>query len=64
MAKRLYEEFNVGSIRLKFTLSRSTAIESEKIPGVENVTSEDVVLGLYDGFKKYQQENDQFFPLR
>ena len=60
MAKRLYEEFNVGSIRLKFTLSRSTAIESEKIPGVENVTSEDVVLGLYDGFKKYQQENDQF----
>ncbi len=60
MAKRLFEEFNVGSIRLKFTLSRSTAIESEQIPGVENVTSEDVVLGLYDGFKRYQKENSNF----
>ena len=30
---------------VKFTLGRS-AIESEKIPGVENVTSEDVVLAL------------------
>ena len=51
MAKELFEQFNVGSIRLKFTLSRSTGIESEKVPGIEELTSEDVVIGLYDGLK-------------
>lgn len=60
MAKELYENYNVGQIRLKFTLSRSTSIESEKIPGVENITEEDVVLGLYDGFIKFQKENNFF----
>ena len=63
MAKRLYEEFNVGSIRLKFTLSRSTAIESEKIPGVENVTSEDVVLASMTVLKNTNKKMINF-PLR
>lgn len=60
MAKDLYENFNVGSIRLKFSLSRSTSSKSEQIPGIENVTSEDVILGLYQGFKKFQIEHPEF----
>ena len=60
MAKTLFEDYNVGSIRLKFTLSRSTGIESEKIPGLEGITEEDVVLGLYTGFMKYKNENPKF----
>ena len=60
MAKTLFEEYNVGSIRLKFTLSRSTGIESEQIPGLDNITEEDVVLGLYSGFMKYKNENPKF----
>ena len=60
MAKDLYEKFNVGKIRLKFSLSRSTSSSSEQIPGIDDVTPEDVVLGLYDGFKKFQSEHKEF----
>lgn len=60
MAKTLYQDFNVGNIRLKFTLSRATSIESEQIPGIENITEEDVVLGLYQGFKDFQREYPAF----
>lgn len=60
MAQELYYKFNVGRIRLKFSLSRSTASSSEQIPGIENVTPEDVVLGLYSGFKKFQDEHPEF----
>lgn len=60
MAKDLYEKFNVGKIRLKFSLSRSTSSSSEQIPGIDDVTAEDVVLGLYDGFKKFQLIHPEF----
>ncbi len=60
MAKDLYEKFNVGKVRLKFSLSRSTSSSSEQIPGIDDVTPEDVVLGLYDGFKKFQSEHKEF----
>ncbi len=60
MAKDLYEKYNVGNIRLKFTLSRSTGMESEQIPGLEGITEEDVVSGLYDGFNKFKNENSFF----
>lgn len=60
MASELYYKFNVGTIRLKFSLSRSTASSSEQIPGIDDVTGEDVVLGLYDGFKKFQDEHADF----
>lgn len=60
MAKELYEEYNVGSIRLKFTLSRASKMDAEQIPGIGNVTEEDVVLGLYEGFKKFQKEVAHF----
>lgn len=60
LARELREKYNVGSIRLKFSLSRSTSSSSEQIPGIEDVTPEDVVLGLYDGFKKFQDEHPDF----
>lgn len=60
MANELYNKFNVGSVRLKFSLSRSTSSTSEQIPGIDDVKPEDVVLGLYDGFKKFQDEHGDF----
>lgn len=56
MASELYHKYNVGFIRLKFTLSRASADEAEKVPGLENLTEEDVVLGLYDGFMDFKRE--------
>lgn len=60
MAKDLYHNYNVGQIRLKFSLSRSTSDSSEQIPGIDSVTSEDVVMGLYDGFNSFQKEHPEF----
>ncbi len=60
MAKTLYGLYNVGFIRLKFSFSRATADETEKVPGLEDVTEEDVVLGLYDGFTKFKTEYPQW----
>ncbi len=60
MAEELYHKFNVGFIRLKFSLSRSTSSSSEQIPGIDDVTPEDVVLGLYDGFKDFQAKHPEF----
>lgn len=60
MAKDVYTNYNVGAIRLKFTLSRATQSSKEEIPGGDNVSSEDVVLGLYDGYKKFQKEHPDF----
>lgn len=60
MAKTLYGLYNVGFIRLKFSFSRATSDESEKVPGLEDVTEEDVVLGLYEGFMKFKSEYPQW----
>lgn len=54
LASELYTKYNVGSIRLKFTLSRDTQISDEQIPFLEHLTPEDVVLGLYQGFMEFQ----------
>lgn len=60
MAKDLYDNYNVGNIRLKFTLSRANKMDAEQIPGLSDVTEDDVVMGLYDGFKKFQKEIPEF----
>lgn len=60
MASELYSKYNIGKIRLKFTLSRSTGISDEQIPGLDNLTEEDVVLGLYNGFMKFKKEKPFF----
>ena len=60
MASTLYRKYNVGSLRLKFTLFRETTDSSEQIPGIEDLTPEDVVLGLYEGFRAFQSEVPTF----
>lgn len=60
MASELYSKYNVGMIRLKFTLSRTTQTSDEQIPGLENLTEEDVVLGLYDGFMQFKKQVPEF----
>ncbi|MEQ1722714.1 MAG: hypothetical protein ABL930_06030 [Pseudobdellovibrio sp.] len=60
MATELYNKHNVGSIRLKFMMNRATSKSDDKIPGLDQVTSEDVVMGLYEGFKKFQTEHKDF----
>ena len=60
MASELYHKYNVGMIRLKFTLSRATQTADEQIPGLENLSEEDVVLGLYDGFMQFKSKHPDF----
>jgi len=60
MASRLYRTSNVGALRLKFTLFRETTDPSEQIPGLADLTPEDVLLGLYEGFKAFQSEVPRF----
>ena len=59
MASRLYHDFNIGRIRLKFTFSRATRTPEDTLPGPE-VSSEDVVLGLYEGFEAFRREHPDF----
>ena len=60
LAYELFYKYNVGLIRLKFSLSRSTSKVEEQIPYIDTVTSEDVVVGLYDGFKRFKNEHPEF----
>lgn len=60
LAQELYYKYNVGQIRLKFSLSRLTSKSDEQIPYIDEVTSEDVVMGLYEGFKKFQKSHPDF----
>lgn len=60
LAEELYNKYNVGHIRLKFMLSRSSSSSNEQIPGSDQVTSEDVLLGLYDGFSKFKEKHPNF----
>ncbi|MBL7664857.1 MAG: hypothetical protein JNM93_06965 [Bacteriovoracaceae bacterium] len=56
MASELYHKYNVGMIRLKFTFSRASSDKSDQIPGLEEISEEEVVLGLYDGFMQFKSE--------
>jgi adenosine deaminase len=60
IASRLYRTANVGALRLKFTVFRETTDPSEQIPGIEAVTPDDVVVGLYEGFRAFQSEVPRF----
>ena len=60
IAEELYKKYNVGKLRLKFTFSRATSSSADQIPGADSVPSEDVVLGLYEGFKKFKDQNPDF----
>lgn len=60
MAEELYSKFNVGRLRLKFSVSRATSSSSEQIPYMDDVSVEDVILGLYDGFHQFQKTHPDF----
>lgn len=60
MASELYHKYNVGMLRLKFTLSRANQSADEQIPHLENLTEEDVVLGLYEGFMEFKKRVPEF----
>ena len=60
LAEKLWNHYNIGAIRLKFSMSRGTTMDSEQIPGIESLRPKDVVLGLYDGFKDFQNEHPGF----
>ncbi len=60
MASRLCRTSNVGALRLKFTLFRETTDPSEQVPGLAELTPEDVLVGLYEGFRAFQREMPAF----
>jgi len=60
MAKKMYENCHVGNIRLKFTFSRVSKMKAESIPGLENATPENAILGLYEGFEDFKKEHPSF----
>ncbi len=60
MAEELFTKFNVGKIRLKFTLSRASTTSDEQIPGIDQITEEDVVLGLFEGFMAFKKTHPTF----
>lgn len=60
LACELSTKYNVGTIRLKFTLSRASSSDEESVPGLPQVSEEEVVMGLYAGFKDFQLENPSF----
>lgn len=60
LANELYHRYNVGKIRLKFTLARASSASGENIPGADDVSSEDVILGLFEGFMAFKNERPDF----
>jgi hypothetical protein len=60
LAQELFHKYNIGKVRLKFMLSRSASTSADQIPGIDDVTPEDVILGLYEGFKQFQEEQPNF----
>ncbi len=60
LAQTMHRDYNIGFIRLKFTYSRLTTDPKEQIPGAENLTNEDGLLGLYEGFSSFARENSKF----
>ena len=59
LASTLYRDYNVGRVRLKFSLSRATSNPTDALPG-SVVSPEDVVLGLYEGFDRFRRQEPGF----
>ena len=60
IAENLYHRFNVGRVRLKFTFDRSCSSSPDHFIPMEELHSEDVVLGLYEGFYAFKQNHPDF----
>jgi len=59
LASTTWKNHNVGTLRCKFTLSRASGKAPNMLP-CDLVSSEDVVLGLYDGFLRFKNEHPSF----
>lgn len=59
LAKTLSQDYNIGRIKLKFTYSRASSLPQDQLPHGEP-DSDEVVLGLFDGFMMYKKENPKF----
>jgi adenosine deaminase len=59
LATHLHRDYNIGRVRLKFTFSRATSSPKDALPGPE-LSSEDVVLGLYEGFDEFRRAHPDF----
>jgi len=59
LGSTLFRDYNVGRIRLKFSISRLTSTAEETLPGA-TVSPEDVVMGLHEGFAKFRREEPRF----
>ena len=55
MAKTLYDSYNIGRIKLKFTFSRVS-----NDPTVLTTSPKEVVMGLFEGFRSFQREHPDF----
>jgi adenosine deaminase len=60
LASELYHKYNVGKVRLKFSISRSSTNSTEQIPGADDVATEEVVLGLFEGFSQFKEKHPDF----
>ena len=60
IAENLYHRFNIGRIRLKFTFDRNCSSASDHLIPMEGTHSEDVVLGLYEGFYAFKKNHPDF----
>ncbi len=60
LAEKLWNHYNIGAVRLKFSLSRATTMASEQIPGIKSLHPRDVILGLYQGFRDFQRGHPGF----
>lgn len=59
MAQTMWNDHNVGTIRIKFTLSRAQG-KKEGMLTCDQVSMDDVIIGLYEGFKSFQTQNPDF----
>lgn len=60
LASKVYHHQNIGFLRLKFTLSRHSSNEAQRVPGLDAITTEDVVTGLFEGFESFRSEYPDF----
>ncbi len=58
MAKDMYENYNIGSLHLKFTFSRVANLKAEELS--RGISSEEAMLGLFEGLIQYKSSHSDF----
>jgi adenosine deaminase len=60
MAHELYYHYNIGKIRLKFSISRASTLSHEQLPIEQEPEPKDIIMGLYSGFRDFQRRHPDF----